>query len=120
MTATKAHCDSEIYTSFAERHFGTIDGSAATPLSGGLDSCGIYRVDVKLSGSQAGRKARLIAKHLRGLGVREFGAYRALRASCSSSSAPRLLGIHREARDAVCIFLEWMYETRRAGGGRTK
>lgn len=96
----------EILAHFAERSLGAIDRVTVTPLSGGLDCCGIYRVEAVLSASPSRERTTFVAKHLRGRGVRELDVYRALRSSRLSSAGPRLLGMHRENRDEVFIFLE--------------
>jgi hypothetical protein len=108
MGKTKTRCNPDIFANFAEHYLGTIDRVVATPLSGGLDSHGINRVDVTLSASQARRTATFVAKHLRGRGVHELDVYRGLHASHNLSWAPRLLGFHRDTREDVYIFLEWI------------
>jgi len=95
------------FADFAERRWGAVDSITATPLAGGLDSCAIYRVDAK-TGSGC---VRFVAKNLCGAGVRELDVYRMLRDSSEPGVAPRLLGMHRESRNQVFIFLEWIPAT---------
>lgn len=101
----------EIYERFAERQFGAIERISVTPLSGGLDSCNVSKVEVTLSSDSSSRKRCFVAKHLRGRAVRELQVYESLRASGRSSLAPLLLGMHRVSPDEAYLFLEWVKTT---------
>jgi aminoglycoside phosphotransferase (APT) family kinase protein len=98
----------DLLRSFAERHFGRVERITAKPLSGGLDSFGVYCVKVKFD---IGRTAHFVAKHLPESGAREAEVYRILAASSASVFAPRLLGIGGSHRD-MCLFLEWIVAKR--------
>jgi hypothetical protein len=79
----------DLLRSFAEQRYGSIEEITATPLSGGLDSFGVYRIDVTLSSRDAATMEHFVAKHVPASGMREADVYRMLAISPASSFAPR-------------------------------
>jgi hypothetical protein len=103
--------DMDVVRSFAERRYGALEGITAKRLSGGLDSFGVYRVDVKFAKGDSARTAQFVAKHLPESGMREADVYRGVAASPASRFAPRLLGTAGGIGD-VYLFLQWIRPNR--------
>jgi thiamine kinase-like enzyme len=80
-----------------------------TPLSGGLDSCGVFRVEASAQ-LEDGRKTRqlFVVKQVRDSGLRELRVYQALRESGAEQLAPRLLGSRRVGRSETYLLLEYI------------
>ncbi len=95
----------ELLRSFAERHYGAVERITARRLSGGLDSFGVYRVQVTFATGGTGRTAHFVAKHLPESGAREAEVYRILAASSAAVCTPRLLGIDG-GKNEIYLFLE--------------
>jgi hypothetical protein len=103
--------DMEVVRSFAERRYGALERMTAKRLSGGLDSFGVYRIDVKFAKGDTARTAQFVAKHLPESGMREADVYRLVAASPASLFAPRLLGTAGGSRD-MYLFLQWIAPNR--------
>jgi hypothetical protein len=99
--------DMEVVRSFAERRYGALERMTAKRLSGGLDSFGVYRIDVKFAKGDSAGTAQFVAKHLAESGTREADVYRLVAASPASMFAPRLLGTAGGSRDTY-LFLQWI------------
>jgi hypothetical protein len=99
-------------TAFARRHLG--DAAAPLqlevyPLRGGLESAGVFRVQVR-SGSASSRRrtANFVVKRVSDRGRREVRAYETLLRRSTAMVAPRLLGADSMGPTTAYLYLEWM------------
>jgi hypothetical protein len=109
---SRAGLDLVRLTAFARRHLG--DAAApvhleAYPLRGGLESAGVFRVQVRSGGASSRRRtASFVVKRVSGRGRREVRAYETLLRSSNAIVAPRLLGAESMGATTAYLYLEWM------------